>query len=55
MVGDDDVAAGTVGVNRRGSDRPDRGVPVAEFTTTLLDEIAERAVPEVADDAATAG
>ena len=27
VVGDDDVAAGTVGVNRRGSERPERGVP----------------------------
>ena len=26
VVGDDDVAAGTVGVNRRGSNRPERGV-----------------------------
>jgi len=51
VVGDDDVAAGTVGVNRRGSERPDRGVPVAEFTTALLDEVAERTVPETADDA----
>jgi threonyl-tRNA synthetase len=53
VVGDDDVAAGTVGVNRRGSDRPDRDVPAAEFTEMLLDEIAQRAVPEGADDAAT--
>ena len=51
VVGDDDVAAGTVGVNRRGSDRPDRGVPLAEFTEALLDEIDERTVPEPADDA----
>ena len=32
VVGDDDVAAGTVGVNRRGGDRPDRGVELTEFT-----------------------
>ena len=50
VVGDEDVAAGTVGVNRRGSDRPDRGVPLAEFTAVLADEIAERHVPEPADD-----
>ena len=29
VVGDDDVAAGTVGVNRRGSERPERGVDLA--------------------------
>src|SRR5437016_9558461 len=31
VVGDDDVAAGTVGVNKRGSEQPERGVPVDEF------------------------
>jgi len=48
-VGDEDVSAATVGVNRRGSDRPDRGVPLAEFTTALLDEIDERTLPEASD------
>jgi threonyl-tRNA synthetase len=42
VVGDDDVAAGTVGVNRRGSQRPDRGVELTEFTMALEREIAER-------------
>jgi threonyl-tRNA synthetase len=42
VVGDDDVAAGTVGVNRRGSQRPDRGVEFTEFTMALEREIAER-------------
>ncbi len=46
VVGDDDVAGGTVGVNRRGSDRPVRGVPVTEFTEALEREIAERRLPE---------
>ncbi len=46
VVGDDDVAAGTVGVNRRGSERPDRGVPVEAFTDALKEEIAERRLPE---------
>jgi threonyl-tRNA synthetase len=46
VVGDDDVGAGTVGVNRRGSDRPDRDVLVTEFTERLEDEIAERRLPE---------
>jgi hypothetical protein len=45
------VSAGTVGVNRRGSARPDRGVPVGEFTRLLLDEVDERALPEDTDDA----
>jgi len=39
VVGDDDVEAGTVGVNRRGSDQPERGVHV--------DELAERLAAEV--------
>jgi threonyl-tRNA synthetase len=46
VVGDDDVAAGTVGVNRRGSERPERGVPLVDFTDALLREIAARIVPE---------
>ena len=47
VVGDDDVAAGTVGVNRRGSDRPDRGVPLMEFCEELEQEIAQRRNPQV--------
>jgi threonyl-tRNA synthetase len=46
VVGDDDVAAGTVGVNRRGSEHPDRGVELTDFTATLEAEIAERRLPE---------
>ena len=46
VVGDDDVHAGTVGVNRRGSDRPDRGVELTSFTEDLELEIAERHLPE---------
>ncbi len=42
VVGDDDVAAGTVGVNARGSDRPRRDVDLDEFVRTLTEEIAER-------------
>jgi len=48
VVGDEDIAAGTVGVNRRGSDRPDRGIELTEFTEMLETEIAERRIPEVA-------
>ena len=46
VVGDEDIAAGTVGVNRRGSDRPDRGVELTAFTTMVEAEIAERRLPE---------
>jgi threonyl-tRNA synthetase len=42
VVGDDDVADGTVGVNRRGSDRPDRGVAVDDFVTDVLDDVAQK-------------
>ena len=35
VVGDDDVAAGTVGVNRREASGPVRGVPVADFVDQL--------------------
>ncbi len=44
VVGDDDVAAGTVGVNSREKTRPDRGVPVAEFVTALQAEIDSHAL-----------
>jgi threonyl-tRNA synthetase len=46
VVGDDDIHAGTVGVNRRSSDRPDRGVELSTFTEVLEAEIAERRSPE---------
>jgi hypothetical protein len=44
VVGDDDVAAGTVGVNRRGSDgRPERGVALDSFVAEVTAEVASRA------------
>ena len=46
VMGDEDVSAGTVGVNRRGSDRPERGVELTTFTEQLESEIAERRLPE---------
>ncbi|MBV8463220.1 MAG: threonine--tRNA ligase, partial [Acidimicrobiales bacterium] len=46
VVGDDDVAAVTVGCNRRGSDTPERGVALADFAVALAAEIAERRSPE---------
>ena len=41
VVGDDDVANGTVGVNPRGGE-VERGVPVDEFVARVLAEVAER-------------
>jgi threonyl-tRNA synthetase len=38
VVGDDDVRDTTVGVNRRGSDRPDRGVPLGQFVTSFKED-----------------
>ncbi|MDQ2649643.1 MAG: threonine--tRNA ligase [Actinomycetota bacterium] len=43
VVGDADVEAGTVGVNARGSDTPERDVPVDDFVTRLAaDVLAKR-------------
>ncbi len=42
VVGDEDADAGTVGVNRRGSDDPARGVSVDDFVDRLAAEVAER-------------
>src|SRR4051794_4272956 len=39
VVGDDDVAAGTVGVNARGSDKPERGVDLEAFVERFADEV----------------
>jgi len=46
VVGADDVAAGTVGVNARGSGRPERGVDLEAFVARLRSEIERRASPE---------
>jgi threonyl-tRNA synthetase len=40
VVGDDDVAHNTVGVNVRGGDKPERGVAIDEFIRRLTDELA---------------
>jgi len=45
VVGDDDVSAGTVGVNARGTDRPERGVPVESFVSRLRSEVDTRTAP----------
>jgi threonyl-tRNA synthetase len=39
VVGQDDVEAGTVGVNTRGADRPERGVAVTDFAAGLRAEV----------------
>lgn len=41
VVGDDDVEHGTVGVNARGADDPERGVKVDDFVDRLAAEVAE--------------
>ncbi len=38
VVGDDDAAASTVGVNTRGADRPERDVPLEVFAARLASE-----------------
>jgi threonyl-tRNA synthetase len=42
VVGDDDVAAGTVGDNARGSERPERGVHVDDFVDRLAAEVSAK-------------
>jgi threonyl-tRNA synthetase len=46
VVGDEDVKQGTVGVNARGSNDPERGVTVGTFVERLRQEIAAHASPE---------
>jgi len=42
VVGDDDVEHGTVGVNARGSEQPERGVTVDAFVARLATEVDAR-------------
>ncbi len=53
VVGDDDVAGGTVGVNRRGWPKPQHDVPLRSFLDEVRDEVARRGLPE--DRAPAAG
>jgi threonyl-tRNA synthetase len=46
VVGDDDVEKGTLGVNARGSNDPERGVSLAEFRGRVLEEVATHGAPE---------
>ncbi|HEY3831119.1 MAG TPA: threonine--tRNA ligase [Acidimicrobiia bacterium] len=43
VVGDDDVAHDTVGVNARGADAPERNVAVDDFVARITNEVATRA------------
>jgi threonyl-tRNA synthetase len=43
VVGDEDAENGTVGVNARGSEHPDRGVKVDEFVARLAADVYEHA------------
>ncbi|MXW94946.1 MAG: threonine--tRNA ligase [Acidimicrobiaceae bacterium] len=42
VVGDDDAAAGTVGVNARGGGKPERDVPLEAFAARLAAEVEAR-------------
>jgi len=46
VVGDDDVASGTLGINARGANDPERGVTLEEFRRRLNEEIAAHGSPE---------
>jgi threonyl-tRNA synthetase len=47
VVGDQDVAAGSVGVNRRGwPPVPEKGVPLDTFVAEVADEVARKGLPE---------
>src|SRR5580658_2875672 len=47
VVGDQDVAAGTVGVNRRGwTTKPEQGVPLSDLVTEVIDEVERKGLPE---------
>jgi threonyl-tRNA synthetase len=46
VVGDDDVDKGTLGVNARGSNDPERGVTLSAFRERLAEEIAVHGSPE---------
>ncbi|HXX91449.1 MAG TPA: threonine--tRNA ligase [Acidimicrobiales bacterium] len=48
VVGDDDTGARTVGVNRRGGDRPERGVALDAFVAAAVAEVDAKGLPEQA-------
>ncbi|HEY7946744.1 MAG TPA: threonine--tRNA ligase [Acidimicrobiales bacterium] len=46
VVGDEDADSSTVGVNARGSERPDRGVSTDAFVAALVAEVESKGSPE---------
>jgi threonyl-tRNA synthetase len=48
VVGDDDVAARTVGINARGANDPERGVGIEDFRARVAAEITHHGSPELA-------
>jgi threonyl-tRNA synthetase len=46
VVGDDDVEHSTVGVNRRGSEQPERGVTVGALADEIVSQVAAHGSPE---------
>jgi threonyl-tRNA synthetase len=46
VVGDEDVAAGSVGVNRRGWPKPEHGVGVEAFVAEAVAEVERKGLPE---------
>ncbi|MGA2520675.1 MAG: threonine--tRNA ligase [Acidimicrobiales bacterium] len=55
VVGDEDTAAGTVGVNARGATRADRGVALEVLVAAVSAEIEAKGLPERGGDAPEAG
>ncbi|NNN02663.1 MAG: threonine--tRNA ligase [Acidimicrobiaceae bacterium] len=47
VVGDEDVAHETVGVNARGGDEPERGLALGDFVNRLLEEVERHGSPEL--------
>jgi len=46
VVGDDDVTSGTIGINSRGSNDPERGVSLDDFRHRFANEVASHGRPE---------
>ena len=46
VVGDEDVAGGSVGVNRRGWPKPEHGVALDAFMDEVVDEVGRKGLPE---------
>jgi threonyl-tRNA synthetase len=55
VVGDDDTANETVGVNARGSERPDRGIALDAFVAAAAAESEAKRAPEMGGGAVPPG